>query len=46
MSRTLAVAACLFVVAIATAADGKYAVKVEDGGIYVDPVPVTPRSTR
>ncbi|HET7077519.1 MAG TPA: non-heme iron oxygenase ferredoxin subunit [Chloroflexia bacterium] len=25
---------------------GKYAVKVEDGGIYVDPVPVTPRSTR
>ncbi|MGI8586220.1 MAG: non-heme iron oxygenase ferredoxin subunit [Chloroflexia bacterium] len=25
---------------------GKYAVKVENGGIFVDPTPVTPRSTR
>ncbi|HUS15187.1 MAG TPA: non-heme iron oxygenase ferredoxin subunit [Chloroflexia bacterium] len=25
---------------------GKYAVKAEDAGIYVDPVPVTPRALR
>jgi nitrite reductase/ring-hydroxylating ferredoxin subunit len=25
---------------------GKYAVKVEDGAIFVDPVPVTPRALR
>ena len=25
---------------------GKFAVKVEDGAVFVDPVPITPRATR